>query len=166
MSDIITLTSTLTKTKKYYTDSTLLDLHNNELKELPKLPKGCKVYGMNKQKITSVIILGKEYDIETTTELNLSFKQLKELPKEIGKLINLQNLYIYNNQLKELPKEIGNLTNLQTLWLNDNELKELHELPKGCKVYGMDNQKIIISKDKNDDEYDELIKEYDIIYLY
>ena len=39
--------------------------------------------------------------------------ELKELPKEIGNLINLQYFNCYNNQLNELPKEICNLINLQ-----------------------------------------------------
>ena len=48
------------------------------------------------------------------TELNLSWLQLTgEIPKEIGKLTNLQELYLYNNQLtREIPKDIGKLTNL------------------------------------------------------
>ncbi len=43
------------------------------------------------------------------TEINLGYLQLTgEIPKEIGKLTNLQYLYLYNNQLKgEIPKEIG-----------------------------------------------------------
>jgi len=44
-------------------------------------------------------------------------KLIGEIPKEIGKLINLQELNLYNNQLSgEIPKEIGKLTNLQ--WLD------------------------------------------------
>ncbi|KKK78253.1 hypothetical protein LCGC14_2845420, partial [marine sediment metagenome] len=49
--------------------------------------------------------------------------QLTELPPEIGKLTNLQELYFYNNQLTELPPEIGKLTNLDTLSLAENPLK-------------------------------------------
>ena len=42
------------------------------------------------------------------TEINLSYLQLTgEIPKEIGKLMNLQWLWLYNNQLTgEIPKEI------------------------------------------------------------
>ena len=60
-----------------------LYLHNNELKELPTLSSNVQVYGIDNQTKTSVTILGKEYDIETTTKLNLSFENLKELPAEI-----------------------------------------------------------------------------------
>jgi len=58
------------------------------------------------------------------TTLYLNTLQLTgEIPKEIGKLMNLQYLYLYNNQLTgEIPKEIGKLTNLQYLFLNMNKL--------------------------------------------
>ena len=52
-----------------------------------------------------------------------------EIPKEIGKLINLQRLYLYHNQLTgEIPKEIGKLTNLSWLYLSNNQLTG--EIPK------------------------------------
>ena len=49
------------------------------------------------------------------TKLDLSWLQLTgEIPKEIGKLVNLQWLYLGNNQLiGEIPKEIGKLINLE-----------------------------------------------------
>ena len=64
------------------------------------------------------------------TKINLSYLQLTgEIPKEIGKLINLKNLYLNSNQLTgEIPKEIGKLINLQWLRLNNNQL--LGEIPK------------------------------------
>ena len=52
-----------------------------------------------------------------------------EIPKEIGKLINLKELEIYNNQITgEIPKEIGKLINLTVLGLNNNQLTG--EIPK------------------------------------
>ena len=34
-----------------------------------------------------------------------------EIPKEIGKLINLKELFLHNNQLlREIPKEVQELT--------------------------------------------------------
>ncbi len=64
------------------------------------------------------------------TYISLGYLQLTgEIPKEIGKLINLQELYLENNQLTgEIPKEIGKLTNLQRLYLNNNQLTG--EIPK------------------------------------
>ncbi|WP_309474997.1 leucine-rich repeat domain-containing protein [Leptospira noguchii] len=58
----------------------------------------------------------------------------KTLPKEIGNLQKLQELYLNNNQLTTLPKEIGNLQKLQELYLNNNQLttlpKEIGKLKK------------------------------------
>ncbi len=36
--------------------------------------------------------------------LDLSGKELTEIPPEIGKLVNLIHLYLYYNQLKEIPE--------------------------------------------------------------
>ncbi len=77
-----------------------------------------------------------------STNLFLRDNNLTELPKEIGNLINLTDLFLGSN-LTELPKEIGNLTNLTNLFLGDN----LTELPKeignltnlrGLYVFGCD----------------------------
>ena len=48
---------------------------------------------------------------------------LGEIPKEIGKIINLKFLNLYKNELTgEIPKEIGKLINLERLSLYDNKL--------------------------------------------
>ena len=67
------------------------------------------------------------------TRINLYGLRLKgKIPKEIGKLINLQNLNLHNNQLTgEIPKEIGKLMNLKYLYLNNNQLTG--EIPKEIK---------------------------------
>ena len=51
--------------------------------------------------------------------------QLKELPREIGNLVNLQELYLSDNQLTEIPKEIGNLSKLQILSLTYNGFTQI-----------------------------------------
>ena len=59
------------------------------------------------------------------TTLNLEYYDLVNIPKEIGKIINLSELYLSSNQLKYLPKEIGDLTNLKILLASYNQLVEL-----------------------------------------
>ena len=75
----------------------------------------------------SITILGKNYHIETTIILDLTYKNLTNLPTEIGKLVNLKKLYLNHNQLSSLPAEICKLVNLQYLFLNDNQLNSLPE---------------------------------------
>jgi Leucine-rich repeat (LRR) protein len=83
--------------------------------------------------------LSEWYGIEIHENSNSKFivKRIKfflnnltgEIPKEIGKLINLYNLCLDFNQLSgEIPKEICKLNNLQSLSLTGNEL--LGEIPK------------------------------------
>ena len=64
--------------------------------------------------------------------LSLFYVKLKEFPKIILELKNLNKLYLYGNQLKTLSKEIGELRNLNKLNLRDNQLtaipKEIGEL--------------------------------------
>ena len=81
------------------------------------------------------------------TKINLCFLQLTgEIPKEIGKLINLKYLYLRDNQLTgEIPKEIGKLINLQGLYLHCNQLtgeipKEIGKLTNLKYLYLYNNQ--------------------------
>ncbi len=57
--------------------------------------------------------------------LNLRGNKLKELPSEIGKLVNLKTLIVLGNKLKELPSEIGKLLKLEKLFVSNNKLKKL-----------------------------------------
>jgi hypothetical protein len=57
--------------------------------------------------------------------LGLNYLALTEVPPEIGRLSNLQELYLYGNKLSSLPPEIGRLSNLQELYLYDNKLSSL-----------------------------------------
>jgi len=50
---------------------------------------------------------------------------LEELPKETGKLTELENLFLTGNKLTTLPESIGNLKRLKTLCLHVNELSVL-----------------------------------------
>ena len=58
-------------------------------------------------------------------ELRLSFNQIKEIPKEIQNLTQFQTLSLSHNQIKEIPKEIQYLTQLKNLDLSQNQIKEI-----------------------------------------
>ena len=58
-------------------------------------------------------------------ELYLHDNKLKKIPKELGKLTNLEYLFLNGNHLEEIPKELGNLTNLKELYLNGNNLETI-----------------------------------------
>lgn len=72
-----------------------------------------------------VIDFIKLVDPETTTTLDLSNKDIRELPPQIGELQNLEHLDLSYNSIEVLPPEIGKLTKLKTLLLLRNELKNL-----------------------------------------
>jgi Leucine-rich repeat (LRR) protein len=74
--------------------------------------------------LTEVELWGECFDIESTTEINLTVERLTgSIPPEIGYLTNLTKLYLYTNQLTgEIPPEIGNLPNLTHLSLMNNKL--------------------------------------------
>jgi Leucine-rich repeat (LRR) protein len=75
----------------------------------------------------SVNILGQEYDINITTILDLSYKNLTEIPESIGMLSNLKRLDLAHNELTTLPESIGMLSNLEVLSLRMNNLTNLPE---------------------------------------
>lgn len=62
---------------------------------------------------------------DSVFRLDLSRKKLKELPSDLLKFKNLQELKISRNSLKELPLWIGDFKNLQLLDVSYNDLKEL-----------------------------------------
>src|SRR6202453_1025477 len=57
--------------------------------------------------------------------LNVSYKQLQTVPKELGQLASLLRLDLYNNQLQTIPKELGQLASLQKLYLSNNQLQTI-----------------------------------------
>jgi internalin A len=61
-------------------------------------------------------------------ELDLSQLELREVPKSIAQLTNLQELYLYGNQLTSLPDAVAQLINLQKLDLYDNQLAGLPDI--------------------------------------
>ena len=68
-------------------------------------------------------LFGYCYNIEQTTEVNLSNQELEgNIPSEIGNLISLERLYLNNNQFSEIPSQISSLLNLERLQLQNNQL--------------------------------------------
>ncbi len=75
-----------------------------------------------------ITIYGKNYDIETTIDLDLSEMELTEIPENISKLINLQKLCLSTNKIKKINENIFFLlTKLYDLDLEDNEITNLEE---------------------------------------
>lgn len=77
---------------------------------------------MNRQELLAIIQQAKD---EKWTTLDLSGKEIIELPQEIGQLTALQQLDLSHNQLESLPSDLGQLTALQKLHLMDNRLSSL-----------------------------------------
>ncbi|MCK4662960.1 MAG: leucine-rich repeat domain-containing protein [Bacteroidales bacterium] len=72
-----------------------------------------------------VIEFVKSFDVEKTINLDLSNKDIRELPPQIGNLCNLEHLDLSYNYIEKLPIEIGKLTKLKTLLLLRNEISEI-----------------------------------------
>ncbi|MCD8292004.1 MAG: TIR domain-containing protein [Prevotella sp.] len=68
------------------------------------------------------------------TKLNLSNKNLAEIPQEVFQFTNLTKLVLSNNNIQSIPKDILKLKNLKTIDLANNNIKVLHssvfKLPK------------------------------------
>jgi Leucine-rich repeat (LRR) protein len=82
------------------------------------------------------------YQIYKSKNLSVSFESLKSIPKEIGVLVNLEEIYIGNNYITEIPKEIGNLVKLKQLWLTNNQIVDIpKEIGNMKKLQLLDLQK-------------------------
>lgn len=66
-------------------------------------------------------------DLTFLKELNLSYNNIKSLPAEISKLVNLEVLLLLRNDLELLPPQIGKLQNLKMLDVSHNQLKAVPE---------------------------------------
>ena len=111
--------------------ATSLDLSGKQLSQLPpEIGQLTNLQSLNlsdNQLSESLLIREKElFDrIEQATWEEILYDDWKQLPPEIGQLLNLQSLNLSSNQLSELPPEIGQLAKLQSLDFSFNHLSEL-----------------------------------------
>jgi Leucine-rich repeat (LRR) protein len=75
-------------------------------------------------------------DYEKVTELDLSNKQLTEVPKGLEKLTKLTELDLSFNQLTDV-KGLGKLTQLERLSLSFNQLTDVKGLEKLDQLWGL-----------------------------
>lgn len=65
-------------------------------------------------------------------KLNLRKKKLKEIPKDVYQLKNLQELNVSRNKLKDLPKDMDSLKNLEVLNASANDIDTLYSEIGNC----------------------------------
>ncbi len=64
-------------------------------------------------------------DLTKLEYLDLSYNRISKLPPEIGKLVSLKSLLLLKNEIRSLPLEIGNLNNLTLFDISHNRISEL-----------------------------------------
>ena len=77
---------------------------------------------MERQEVLQLI---EQTQAENSTELDLSGKELTEIPPEIFQLSNLQILALFSNKITKIPNAIAALSNLQDLSLANNQITEI-----------------------------------------
>jgi len=151
------------QTCRYSANSQILKILIQTKKELPMSDLDIIVQieqriGKKLEKLDKIRYSSVGYQLNAQQQvigLELYGCKLKELPKEIGQLRQLQTLYLGNsiiaqrlglssNQLTQLPKEIAQLQQLQELYLRDNQLtqlpKEIGQLQQLQTLDLMENQ--------------------------
>jgi hypothetical protein len=67
----------------------------------------------------------KSANVDSVYKINLSGKDLTQVPKDIWKFKKVQILNLSNNSIQEIPAEIKNLKNLQILDLRNNKISSI-----------------------------------------
>lgn len=121
------------------TDKILLDKNNDWIDRLI-------IWGQNNIIQERTYFPKTKNELINITKLSLRWNRLKEIPKELFNLTELEILELNNNNLEILPAEISNLINLKELNLNINSLKtlpkEIIEL-KQLEVLNIKNNKYL-----------------------
>ncbi len=81
-------------------------------------------WSMTAQGVLELIQQAKD---ERAGKLDLSNKNLTEIPPEIADLTSLEELKLIDNQIREIPEALAHLTSLQILFLNNNQISEIPE---------------------------------------
>lgn len=113
--------------RNYYQKLEKIEIENNHLNGLsPKITHlPLKILNLTKNSLTSLPKeLGK---IRTLEELYLAGNKLQSLPKELGNLTSLRRFFINHNGLTSVPKELGKLSSLEVFSLGPNPLKSIPE---------------------------------------
>ena len=55
--------------------------------------------------------------------MNCNLSRIKFLPKNLGELTNLKELWLNDNEIREIPDSLFELESLKTLWLSSMLLK-------------------------------------------
>jgi hypothetical protein len=66
-------------------------------------------------------------EVKNLKKLNLSYNQIKTIPKEIKNLKNLREVRLSRNEISILPDEISELKTLEILDISNNPIKKLPE---------------------------------------
>lgn len=136
----------LYKLEKDFPNYRILNIENKSKKEIYELLYSLTIL---KHKLN---IKQNVYHLYTTDKLGVVDKNLSEIPKELGLLINLRILHLSFNHLKKIPEELGSLTKLHTLYLSHNELEKI---PK--EIGNLVNLRVLVL---NDNKLLEIPKEF------
>ncbi len=79
-------------------------------------------------------------ELESVTKLDLSYKKMSRLPKQIECLVNLQELNLSNNMFSDIPFEIKKLPKLRSLNLSFNKFAEIPGVV--CQISNLEVLKI------------------------
>ena len=90
----------------------------------------------------------------STTEIDISYNNIKSLPSQIDRFTNLQVFILKGNKLNSLPAEIGKLSKLTILDPSDNDITDIP-----AEIGNLSNLKTLDLSGNDIDEFpNEMIK--------